>query len=156
MDAHALFELQSKGFSPARLNGVLNQMTELVKIQRLCFPSAVVKFCKQYAPDEVVTMWVSAVAGYRSIKSAEADFQSQVLDYVEDISDPDDPDDFPSLFVAAMALELAANRNPIIVTGDRHEQPSRVCLHSACDIIGLRKIDIDGFIDAELILTDAD
>jgi hypothetical protein len=111
VDAHALIALESMHLTGGVLNQVLDEMTELVRSERLCCPNPVVKFCRTYAKNEAVTMWVNAVSGHRSRKTVSTDFQTHVMDICEDIADPDDTEESISLFVAAMCLELCGNHS---------------------------------------------
>jgi hypothetical protein len=151
MDAHALIELQAMDLPRLTLHQVLDEMTELVKRQRLCFPTPVVKFCRNFASDEAVTMWVNAVSGHRVTKTVDADFQTRVMDLCEDISDPDDPEESAPLFVAAMCLEMSLSTDVAIVTEDRRPQPTRTCLLEACGLIGLPTMTLHAFLAREIV-----
>jgi hypothetical protein len=151
VDAHALIELQTMNLPRPTLHQVLDEMTELVKRQRLCFPTPVVKFCKNFAGDEAVTMWVNAVSGHRVKKTVDAAFQTEVMDLCEEISDQDDPEESTPLFVAAMCLEMSSSLDVVIVTEDRRPQPTRMCFLEACDVLELPTMTLRAFIAQEIV-----
>lgn len=155
IDAHALMHLQTCGYSANDYHYILNQMTDKVKEESLLFPTQVVTFCRTYATHESVTMWANAVSGHRAKKSPDAEYQSIVLDIVEEISDADDDEELPALFVAAMALEVQMTMNdvsPVIVTEDKLELPTRTCLWEASQTLGLTRIGMTDYIESELFL----
>jgi hypothetical protein len=149
-DLHALLYLQSVECVDGGRLQVFDHMTDLVRARCLYFPTIVVKECARYATGEEVHTWAKAVSGSRNLTNPECEYQTIVLDKCDEIADPLDTEESSQLLVAAMALQLDTPRVDVfVVTEDRLEQPTRMCLADACQEIGLQDITVAKFVELE-------
>ncbi|MFJ8833925.1 hypothetical protein [Micromonospora aurantiaca] len=139
IDDHAVLAIPSL-CGLESLPHVLDELTDLVRAGKLCFPDQIVRDCAKWATGETIHTWIKAVSGHRQLKKLPSRWQEEVLGLCEDLCDYDDDNEQSPVLVAAMALMISRDAPDVsisVVTEDRSNLPTRMCLNDACQELGL-------------------
>ncbi|MFY1586970.1 hypothetical protein ACN267_20975 [Micromonospora sp. WMMD734] len=150
IDDHAVLEIPTLCASDS-LPLVLDELTELVKTGHLCFPDQIMHDCARWAKGETIHTWIKAVSGHRQLKKLPSEWQEEVLGLCEDLCDYDDENEQSPVLVAAMAVMISREYSLStvnVVTEDRNNLPTRMCLNDACPNLGLTSITARDFLSA--------
>ncbi|KAB1919120.1 hypothetical protein F8280_26495 [Micromonospora noduli] len=130
---------------------VLDELTDMVRLGKLCFPDQIMHDCAKWATGETIHTWIKAVSGHRHLRKLPSEWQEEVLGLCEDLCDYDDENEQSPVLVAAMALMIAREQPSLtlnVVTEDRSSLPTRMCLNDACPALGLTAITVRDFLSA--------
>ncbi|MGW8645742.1 hypothetical protein [Micromonospora aurantiaca (nom. illeg.)] len=150
IDDHAVLKIPTL-CGVSSLPHVLDELTDMVKSGRLCFPDQIVHDCAKWATGETIHTWIKAVSGHRQLRKLPSKWQEEVLGICEELCDYDDENEQSPVLVAAMSLMISQDYPASalnVVTEDRSNLPTRMCLNEACPTLGLTAITARDFLSA--------
>lgn len=148
LDTSAIIDLKTK--VPAKkLWEVLKHLEQLIDEGTIVFCREVARETKDVAHPDAPGTWVHGVESL--VKHAfdpDEEVLQEVLSIVPDVIDPSKPIDGDP-YVLAQAEQLRrAGMDPIVVTQERTDRPSKIAMTTACDRLGLAHEDLEEFLES--------
>jgi hypothetical protein len=134
--------------NPGAFNRFLDELVPLVQDGTVCLSDVVIKECRRIATDEVISVWLHAVASSRQYKNVPYSCVVDVLSKCQGILDVDEPGESGPVSVAALArfVSEVEHASLWIVSEDSVDLPTRMCLINACNALGFKVMRAHQFV----------